>query len=276
MRKYFIHRHRIFLAMIGVVTIARYVQVIFAILHDPAAPSYLLISGGEWTRSITQTGYRQSWRSTTSTTEPNPLAENIMQSFQDKCRYGVGQCIAFAHQHLIASLSRLQTIQHISQEANLSQATDITNRLSMVTTLAPHRVYPYSFAVLMWPAPRSSITNNTRKEKDLTRITWENAVTIGEVWIRMTCDPDKIDATKSLSPTEFISAVHTKDLRYRWPCPDYRLPQILAFNYYHYLGDAEQAIQYYKIAAMHDDVPSISIKMPAILARQYGITTLYK
>ena len=35
------------------------------------------------------------------------------------------------------------------EEANLSQATDITNRLSAVTTLAPHRVYPYSFAVLM-------------------------------------------------------------------------------------------------------------------------------
>ncbi|MBP7884602.1 hypothetical protein KAZ93_00150 [Patescibacteria group bacterium] len=135
--------------MIGVVTIARCVQVIFAILHDPTAPSYLLISGGEWTRSITQTGYRQSWRSTTSATEPKPLTENIMQSFQNKCRYGVGQCIAFAHQHLIASLSRLQTIQYIGQEANLSQATDITNRLSAVTTLAPHRVYPYSFAVLM-------------------------------------------------------------------------------------------------------------------------------
>lgn len=92
----------------------------------------------------------------------------------------------------------------------------------------------------------------------------------------MTCDPDKIDAIKSLSPTEFISAVHSKDPRYRELCPDYRLPQMLAFDYYYYLDDAEQAIEYYKIAAMHDDVPSISIKMPAILARQYGITTLYK
>ncbi|MBP7884603.1 hypothetical protein KAZ93_00155 [Patescibacteria group bacterium] len=92
----------------------------------------------------------------------------------------------------------------------------------------------------------------------------------------MTCDPDKIDAIKSLSPTEFISAVHSKDPHYREPCPDYRLPQMLAFDYYHYLGDAEQAIEYYKIAAMHDDVPSISIKMPAILARQYGILTSYE
>ncbi len=54
------------------------------------------------------------------------------------------------------------------------------------------------------------------------------------------------------------------------------IPQMLAFDYYHYLGDAEQAIEYYKIAAMHDDVPSISIKMPAILARQYGILTSYE
>lgn len=92
----------------------------------------------------------------------------------------------------------------------------------------------------------------------------------------MTCNHEKIDAIKSLAPAAFISAVHTKDSRYRELCPDYRLPQMLAFDYYYYLDDAEQAIEYYKIAAMHDDVPKIALTMPAIIARKYGILTSYE
>jgi hypothetical protein len=49
------------------------------------------------------------------------------------------------------------------------------------------------------------------------------------------------------------------------PCQDYRLPHILAFNYYHYLQNNKKAELYYKVAAMHDGVPSITSAMPAII-----------
>ncbi len=276
MRKYFIMRHHIFLSIICMIITTRCIQVIFAIIDNPHASSYLLIPGGQRTSAISQTWHNRVWQEKDKPTEPFTIQQTLLQSFHDNCEYGKGKCIAFPYQKLIASIARLHTIQYIGKEADLSQAHTISNRLFTITTLDPHRSSIYSFAVLMWPAPKRSYSPMTKKEQDLTTITRSNTIIIGEQWIRMTCDMGKIQAIKSLSSSAFMTAVSIKDPHYREPCPDYRLPQMLAFDYYHYLDDYEKAIDYYKIAAMHDDVPTIALSMPAIIARQYGIITSYR
>jgi hypothetical protein len=62
-----------------------------------------------------------------------------------------------------------------------------------------------------------------------------------------------------------LDAIAVKNPELRAPCQDYRLPHNLAFNYFQYIGDNNKAAYYYMVASFHDDVPGITLSMPAII-----------
>jgi hypothetical protein len=76
---------------------------------------------------------------------------------------------------------------------------------------------------------------------------------------------DKIEKISHLTYPEFLQAIADHNPDYRYPCSTDELAHALAFNYYHYLDNIEQASLYYMVASFHDETPKITLSMPAII-----------
>lgn len=166
-------------------------------------------------------------------------------------------------QSLLASINRLQTIQYIWQKIDTQNPNDLTNHIDHINNRNPNRNYPYLFVQYIWP---SSKNNNTW----LSYITRENTTTIGEQGIKYSCDMNKIEKIKTLDYKSFIKAIEERDNQYRYPCTNWDLAHALAFNYYYYLQNNEKASLYYMVASFHDNIPLMTISMPAIIIGRDG------
>ena len=86
------------------------------------------------------------------------------------------------------------------------------------------------------------------------------------------CDQKKIFAITGTTEEEFIdtmSNTSSKDLL-KNPCPHYELPHFMAFNYFNFLSDPQDAADQYKISAFHDDAPSLTATIPALIYGRAG------
>jgi hypothetical protein len=99
----------------------------------------------------------------------------------------------------------------------------------------------------------------------MTKLTRQNTIKIGEEAIDYECDRNKINKIAKLSYQEFLNAITDKNPDYRYPCYSDDLPHALAFNYYYYIDDPKNASLYYMVASFHDNTPSITLSMPAII-----------
>ncbi len=235
-------------------------QMIFSIAYNPLQSSHRGIPSGNWTRYITSTGFQQSQQHTYISTIPTTITTTgTIKTYNKNCIFWLGQCQSIIFQQSKAILTWLNTIQYIGENINTSLVNNLTNHIDSVITFAPKWVYPYILGNILWP------TIDTEHRSTWALLTWENSVTLGEEWILYTCDADKIKKIQELTYTEFLEAIRMKDKELWNPCQDYRLPHILAFNYYQYLQNNKKAELYYKVAAMHDGVPSITSAMPAII-----------
>ncbi len=89
----------------------------------------------------------------------------------------------------------------------------------------------------------------------------------------MTCDMNRVHDIQKLSDEEFVHIIEQKGTRYEQllhPCKDYILPYMLGFNYFHYLGDVDKAVAYYKVASFDQDTPPAARTMPAIMRSTQG------
>lgn len=235
-------------------------QMIFSIAYNPLQHSHRGIPSGNRTRYITSTGFQQSQQSTYISTIPTIInTTGTIKTYNKNCIFWLGQCQSIIFQQSKAILTWLNTIQYIGKNMNTSLVNNLTNHIDSVITFAPKRTYPYILANILWP------TIDTEQKSTWVILTWENSVALGEEWILYTCDIDKIKKIQELTYTKFLEAIRKRDKELWNPCQDYRLPHILAFNYYQYLHNNQKAELYYKVAAMHDEVPSITSAMPAII-----------
>lgn len=145
-----------------------------------------------------------------------------------------------------------------------NKANDVSNRIISLTDLSPHWIAPYLFGSMMGPS------SNKEKANQSDKISRYNSISLGESGIEYFCDQEKIEKIKDLTYSEFIQAHEEKRSDLRSPCQDYRLPHSLAFNYFYYTNNTEKSSLYYMIAAFHDDVPSITLSMPAIIRSRNG------
>ncbi len=160
---------------------------------------------------------------------------------------------------------RLDAIQFIGSNANFTKPNSISNRVDKLNDIAPLRSYPYVFAQIIGPTSQRDASNQTGA-----KITRNNVTKIGKKGMEYTCDAQKLQKIRRLTYSEFIQAVRNQDKFVRSPCQDYRLPHTLAFNYYYYLHKTDLAAFYYMVAALHDNVPEITVSMPAIVRGRAG------
>ena len=212
------------------IVIMQIAQMIFSIAYNPLQSSHRGIPSGNWTRYITSTGFQQSQQHTYISTIPTTITTTgTIKTYNKNCIFWLGQCQSIIFQQSKAILTWLNTIQYIGENINTSLVNNLTNHIDSVITFAPKWVYPYILGNILWP------TIDTEHRSTWALLTWENSVTLGEEWILYTCDADKIKKIQELTYTEFLEAIRMKDKELWNPCQDYRLPHILAFNYYQYL-----------------------------------------
>jgi hypothetical protein len=106
--------------------------------------------------------------------------------------------------------------------------------------------------------------------EELQQNSWEETIRLGQRGIQMSCDADRADVILAMDDQTFIQEVENQESVLRNPCQTYELPHTLAFNYFYYLNDLEGAIKYYKLAAFHDEAPTITASMPTILRGRQG------
>lgn len=182
-----------------------------------------------------------------------------LHDYNSKCKYWSGNCIFFRWQQFFSTINWMNTIQYIWKDVDISQPSDITNKLNTINNLNPKRWYPYLFTQYIWPSKKNDLNNET------TKITRENTIKIWENGISYQCDKDKIDKISTLTYQEFLDAIADKKSEYRYPCKSDELAHALAFNYYYYMDNPIKSSLYYMVASFHDETPSITLSMPAII-----------
>lgn len=190
--------------------------------------------------------------------------DTIWDKYNTICKSSWKTCNIIRWQRFLASINRLQTIQYIGQKIDIQNPNDLTNHIDHINNRSPNRDYPYLFAQYIGPSSKNS--NSTW----LSYITRENTARIGEQRIEYNCDINKIEKIKKLDYKSFIKAIETHDNKYRYPCKNWDLVHALAFNYYYYLQNSEKASLYYMVASFHDNIPLMTLSMPAIIIWREG------
>jgi hypothetical protein len=258
-------RRQSIIIILWIIWLWRLAQIIFSVLTNPWITYHAGIPSWPWTDIITSKWYNQLKKEFAKDEKPSPIQDTLLTHYNANCIYGLWICKSYAMQYIYAGIQRLQSIQYIGKYINPAHPNSISNKLNHITETSPLWVYPYIFAEMLWPSHKKDHEDTT-----WARITRDNSIIIGERWIHYTCDAEKLKKIKELTYKEFIDAIERKDTNLRNPCKDYRLPHNLAFNYFQYKEDSNKAAYYYMVASFHDDIPGITIAMPAIVLGRAG------
>lgn len=150
----------------------------------------------------------------------------------------------------------LHTIQYIGQDVYAQYYAELYDHLQDVTMLDTYRQYPYIFGQYMLPDTSQDNRQSRQQTMDL-----------GYKWIQALCDAEIVENIAALSDEEFSTMYYSDDRPA--PCHSYLLPQSLWFTSFYYAKDLEQAIKYYRIAALSPWAPDMLFDMPAILVWRY-------
>ncbi len=239
-------------------------QIIFSVLYSPFQNWHLGIWSGSWTNTITITWFALQQFIDFKQSIPTEITTWWIYDYNSKCSFWAGNCISFWGQDFYSAFSWIDTIQYIGKDVDISKPSNITNKFNSINNLNPKRWYPYLFIQYIWPSKKNDSNNET------TILTRKNTVKIGEEWINYQCDRNKINKISQLNYQEFLDAISNKKSEYRYPCKSDELAHALAFNYYHYMNDPIKSSLYYMVASFHDETPSITLSMPAIIQWREG------
>ncbi len=258
-------RHRkLIVLIVSIILLRRVSQIIFDVFYTTSKNSYLGITSGARVQGITSEWYEEKHIGLFTNSIPIPYQESKLGIFQDKCRFWQGNCVAFDGQDAFSSFRRIDSIQYIAREVDTQVPSDLTNRFGLLYDIDPKRYYPYILLQYIG-TPSKTLAENNPDNPGYT-IARNNVINLWEKGIGYQCDTEKIKKIEKLDYQEFINAVSSKDLAYRQPCKEgWELAHMLAFNYFYYMWNKEKSILYYKVASFHDDVPSITSSMPAII-----------
>lgn len=198
----------------------------------------------------------------------NPLYYNnnsTLKAYNDYCLANEKGCSIFPHQAWFADQIRLKAIQQAGQTHFTAFSDRFYLQLSTISQLQPHREYPYILGQLLLPLQKEEQTPSSDQESSR-----EKAIMYWELWISQLCKPELNDILNKLSDQDLEEQYEIVQASNSGLCPSDELPYMLAFNYYHYLQDTDNAIKYYKVAALSPGAQPSTLKMPAIILWRGG------
>ena len=201
-----------------------------------------------WKKYITQAPSIQTWQYAALTQRSDVLAKH--------CRANDDVCSFFPFQQGWANRLWINAIQYVWQDVYADHYEELYDRLQDVTTLDAYREYPYVFGQYLIPGTTQINTQSV-----------DNALSLWYKWLQTLCNTSQIEQVASLTDADFVSMYYDQDRII--PCESHLLPQTLWFISFYYKGDIQQAIRYYRVAALSPWAPDILFDMPAILVGKY-------
>lgn len=167
---------------------------------------------------------------------------------------------SFGFKNLRADIYWLETIQYIWWNAIWSEYKKyLFSIIDLITELNPYFEHPYSIGQLLLPSYNERYEKLSKEEQQKNI---DDAISLWLKWIKNFCDIEKVELIKSESN---LQKIWTEE-KYKNPCSEYNIPYYLAYVYYYYKKDPEQASHYYKIASAIDWSLSGSKVMAAIMS----------
>ncbi len=165
----------------------------------------------------------------------------------------------FGYSNLKSDLYWLEAIQYIGWNAISSDYKKyLFKMLDNITELSPEFEKPYYIGMLLLPS------YNSRYE-DLNQTEIQTNIDQGEKlwlkWLKTYCDNQKME---EILKENDLWKIWSED-KFKNPCYSHTIPYYLAYLYYYYKHDPENAAKYYKIASANDDAPEWAKTMSAIM-----------
>ncbi len=194
----------------------------------------------------------------------------IFPEYNMYCKEHWKACQFIPFQQLYADMLWIGSIQYIGVNLGSRADRSLYTLLDTVTTVSPYWSYPYGFSQLVIPMQKSMVQGTGQEAEDLTqerKISWTNSTNIAKKGEYYLCDSKKIAAITGMTQEEFVNTVYNKEKRapYENPCKSYELPHYMAFNYFYFLGDSQEAGEQYRISAFHDQAPTLTPMMAALV-----------
>ena len=162
--------------------------------------------------------------------------------------------ISFGFKNIIADIYWIDTIQYIGWNiVGAEYKKYLFAMMDLITELNPYFEPPYIIGQLLLPN-----SNTVQIDSDDAELHTQQAIQLGLKWVKNFCDPIKI---QNIIAEDNLQYIWTKP-EYINPCQSYKIPFYLAFIYYYYDNNPEQAGIYYKIASANSD----SVEWAKILA----------
>ncbi len=187
-------------------------------------------------------------------TQPYIALPNRTQSMLDHCHNSDTPCSFLPFQYMRANRLRIQAVQYIWSDIYANYHPNLYDRLQDITTLTYDWEYPY----ILW----QYLLAHDDVEESI-----QESLTIGKKWLASLCDMDDFQSIVAMSEEEYLSMYYSQDKLV--PCERYLLPQSLWFVAFYYAQDIQQAIGYYRVAALAYDAPDTLVDMPAIITARY-------
>lgn len=167
---------------------------------------------------------------------------------------------SFWYKNLRADIYWLETIQYIWWNAIWSEYKKyLYVILDLVTELNPYFEHPYTIGQLLLPSYNQRYEELSDEEQTRNIDEW---ISLWLKWIKNFCDPEKIELIKNENN---LQKIWTEE-KYKDPCSEYNIPYYLAYIYYYYKNQPNEAALYYKIASAIEDGLSWSRIMAAIMS----------
>ena len=156
---------------------------------------------------------------------------------------------SFGFANMSADMYWLRAVQYIGSNVVESDYKKyLYEMIEIITELNPYFESPYIIGQLLLPSSKDSFDDYSGK--NITEDMLE-AQALWQKWVKNFCDLNKVDAIINEPDLWKI----TTQAAYQNPCQSYKIPYYLAYVYYFYLKEPENAASYYKVVAAQSDAP---------------------
>ena len=191
------------------------------------------------------------------------IRNNVIQHPEKIPTSDLAKLSSFWFTHMMADMYWLETIQYIGGNVIGGEYKKyLYAMMDLITDLDPHFERPYIIGQLLLPS----------NEKAYEEFDGEALIGIEqgkELWLKgvhFFCDADMIQKISS----EYDLQKIISEEQYRNPCKAYKIPYYLAYIYYYYLQDNENASLYYKVVSAQEDAPQWAKILAAIMQGKAG------
>lgn len=196
--------------------------------------------------------------------EINDPSLSQISNYMQYCKLWKHQCNAFFLQPIVADTTWIELVNYAWSNLNIYNSQHLYNHIQRIHQLDPSRREPFIFGLNMIPygKTQNSVSMEEKKtSRDLASKLWNQA-------IQAFCDTNRLISIERLDNSSFATFMNEWLWRNLNPCTSYLIPDLLGFIRRYFFDDIQNATKLYKVAAAHQNAPTLLLQLPLNIAIQ--------